>query len=73
MCEYMHIIKRAMNTKTSQIKRRLEKDGWSLSRHGTNHDVYRHPRIRGIITLPRHRTVTPAVARSIAKKTGWAD
>ena len=62
-----------MNTKTSQIKRRLERDGWTLSRHGANHDVYRHPKIHGIITLPRHRTVSPSVARSIAEKAGWTD
>ena len=62
-----------MDTSTTKIKRRLEQDGWSLSRHGANHDVYRHPRIRGIITLPRHRGVTPAVARSIARKAGWLE
>ena len=55
------------------IKRRLKQDGWVLLRHGTNHDVYRHPRIKGIITLPRHRTVTPGVARSIAGKAGWPE
>ena len=62
-----------MDTKTAQIKRRLKQDGRVLLRHGTNHDVYRHPRLKGIITLPRHGTVTPGVARSIARKAGWPE
>ena len=60
-----------MDTTTRRIRRRLEKDGWFLSRRGGAHDIYRHPEIEGIVTLPRHRQVTPAVARSIAKKAGW--
>lgn len=62
-----------METRTDRIKRRLEKDGWYLARHGSGHDVYRHLGIQGIITLPRHRKVSPGVARSIAKKAGWID
>ena len=60
-----------MDTATRRIRRRLEKDGWFLSRRGGAHDIYRHPEIEGIVTLPRHRQVTPAVARSIARKAGW--
>ena len=48
-------------TKTDRIRRRLEKDGWFLTRHGSGHDVYKHPRITGIITLPRHKTLSPGV------------
>ena len=70
MYKYMHI---DMETKTQQFKHRLKKEGWFLARHGGGHDIYRHPRIKGIITLPRHRTVTVGVARSIAKKAGWPD
>ena len=62
-----------MQTKTERIRRLLEKDGWYLARHGSGHDIYRHPCIRGIITLPRHRTVSPGVARSIARKAGWPE
>ncbi|MYC67923.1 MAG: type II toxin-antitoxin system HicA family toxin [Acidobacteriia bacterium] len=64
---YMH-----METVTSRIRRRLIRDGWYLSRHGMNHDIYRHPTIRGIITLPRHQRVSAGVAASIAKKAGWS-
>lgn len=62
-----------METNRNKIKRRLEKDGWYLSRPGSNHDVYRHPRRSGTITLPRHRTVTPMVARTIAAQAGWTN
>ena len=54
-----------------KISRRLKKDGWFLSRHGARHDIYRHPVLRGIITLPRHRKVSMTVARSIASKANW--
>jgi len=60
-----------METKTTKIRKRLEKEGWFLARHGGGHDIYRHGEIDGIITLPRHREVSPGVARSIAKKAGW--
>ena len=60
-----------MQTKTDQIRRRLEKDGWFLTHHGSGHDIYRHPRIPGIVTLPRHKTLSSGVALSIAKKAGW--
>ncbi len=62
-----------METNRSKIKRRLEREGWQLTRHGSNHDIYRHTRRSGTITLPRHRTFSPMVARSIAAKAGWTD
>ena len=62
-----------MDTNTNRIKRKLERDGWYLVRHGGGHDIYRHPRVKGIITLPRHRELSPGVVRSIAKKAGWPD
>ena len=67
-CLYMHL---SMETRTSHIRHRWENDGWYLDRHGANHDIYRHPRITGIITLPRHRQVSVGVAHSIAKQAGW--
>ncbi|MDE2887611.1 MAG: type II toxin-antitoxin system HicA family toxin [Gemmatimonadota bacterium] len=45
-----------MQTRTERIRRLLENDGWYLARHGSGHDIFRHSDIRGIITLPRHRT-----------------
>ncbi len=53
--------------------RRLEEDGWYLQREGSQHAIYRHPRIEGRIVVPRHRTLSAGVARSIARKAGWED
>nr|WP_305037998.1 type II toxin-antitoxin system HicA family toxin [Neorhizobium galegae] len=64
---------RRTETNTAKIRRRLEKDGWYLDRHGAGHDIYRHPKIESIITVPRHTQVSPMVARSIARKAGWPD
>ena len=61
-----------VETRTSDLRRRLLKDEWYLDRHGANHDIYRHPTIKGIITLPRHKQLSVGVARSIAKKAGWS-
>ncbi|MCF1502152.1 type II toxin-antitoxin system HicA family toxin [Afifella sp. H1R] len=60
-----------MEQQTAKIIKRLEKDGWYLARNGSNHDIYRHDVIEGVITVPRHKTVSPGVWRSIAKKAGW--
>jgi len=68
-CAYMCTVE----TQTGKIKRRLEKGrvvprpAWFQPRH------YRHQDIREIITLPRHRTLSPGVARSIARKAQWPD
>ncbi|MDE2768108.1 MAG: type II toxin-antitoxin system HicA family toxin [Chloroflexota bacterium] len=62
-----------METAVRRIKRRLEREDWYLQRHGSSHDIYRHPSVSGIIVVPRHRTVSPGVARSIAKKAGWKE
>lgn len=62
-----------METNRVRIRRRLEKDGWFLTRHGSGHDIYKHPRIKGTITLPRHKTLSSGVAQSIARKAGWEE
>lgn len=56
-------------TNTARIKARLEREGWELA-GATRHDKCRKPG-RFTIMVPRHRTVTPGVARSIAKAAGW--
>ena len=55
------------------MQRRLEREGWYLDQPGQNHDIYKHPHIKGIITLPRHRVLSMGVARTIAKKAGWEE
>ena len=46
--------------------------GW-VGRHGGDHDVYKHPARPGRIIVPRHRALSPGVARAIAKAAGWQD
>ncbi len=52
-----------------KIVAHLEKDGWK-NIGGANHDVFIKPGLRPI-QVPRHRTVSPGVARMIAKAAGW--
>ncbi len=52
------------------ITRRLEQDGW-LNEGGAKHDLYRHPGRLGVIIVPRHKVLSPGVARSIGKAAGW--
>jgi predicted RNA binding protein YcfA (HicA-like mRNA interferase family) len=60
-----------VETSGRKIVVRLEKDGWSLVRHGTDHDIYRHPQRGEMIAVPRHRDISVGTSRSIAKKAGW--
>lgn len=57
-------------TNRAKVVSRLLREGWELARHGSAHDVYRHP-AKGVVTVPRHRTLSPGVARNIAKTVGW--
>ncbi|AZO06579.1 MAG: addiction module toxin, HicA family [Mesorhizobium sp.] len=56
-------------TNTTKIKARLEREGWQLV-GGSKHDKYKKAGMPTIM-VPRHKTVTPLVARSIAKAAGW--
>jgi hypothetical protein len=46
---------------------------YGQERHGSNHDVYKHPSKPGRIVVARHRTLSVGVARVIAKTAGWID
>lgn len=52
-----------------KIIARLEADGWT-NIDGKEHDNFVKPGQR-MIQVPRHRTVTKGVARSISKAAGW--
>ncbi|HEY8162068.1 MAG TPA: type II toxin-antitoxin system HicA family toxin [Methylocystis sp.] len=55
----------------AKIIARLEREGW-VSEGGAKHDKFAHPDKRGVkIMVPRHKTLTPGVARNIAKAAGW--
>jgi predicted RNA binding protein YcfA (HicA-like mRNA interferase family) len=60
-----------LETNRRKIVARLAREGW-INRGGGEHDVYTHPGRRGVaIVVPRHRTLSPGVARAIAKLAGW--
>ncbi|AYD00724.1 hypothetical protein NCHU2750_13330 [Neorhizobium sp. NCHU2750] len=60
-----------METNTAKVIKRLKSDGWVFDRHGSAHDIYRHPE-KGFVQIPRHRELSPGVAGSIARKAGWS-
>jgi predicted RNA binding protein YcfA (HicA-like mRNA interferase family) len=59
-----------IETNTRKIDSRLKADGWVLV-GGGSHDKYEHPARTETVVVPRHREVSPGVARSIAKMAGW--
>jgi len=60
----------AVETNRAKVVSRLLREGWELVRHGGSHDVFRHA-LKGVIAVPRHRVLSPGVARSIAKVAEW--
>jgi predicted RNA binding protein YcfA (HicA-like mRNA interferase family) len=63
---------RRLECNRSKVAARLEREGW-VARHGGKHDVYKHPQRRGRIVMPRHRVLSPGVAREIAEAAGWLE
>lgn len=62
----------AVETSTRKIIARLEWEGWFVE-HGKEHDIFRNPALPQVrIVIPRHRELSPGVARDIAKKAGWS-
>ena len=57
-------------TSTAKVIARLLREGW-IDAGGTKHAKFRKDGFPAIM-VPRHRTLTPGVAGSIAKAAGWA-
>ena len=58
-------------TNTRKIIARLEREGW-FKLHGGRHDKFEHPAYPDVtLIVPRHRELSPGVARDIARKAGW--
>ena len=56
----------------TKVLARLLQDGWEIARQDGKHDVLKHPdKPEARIVLPRHRALSPGVARQIAKTAGW--
>jgi len=63
--------KPAIETNRRKVVRRLEREGW-IERHGGERDICTCAARPGrIISVPRHRTLSPGVARQIAREAGW--
>lgn len=59
-----------IETNTRAIIRRLESEGW-VNVGGGKHDKFKKDGVPGAIIVPRHRELSPGVARGIAKAAGW--
>ena len=57
-------------TNRKKVVARLEREGWECRTVG-GHDVYKLASRRGRIIVPRHKELSPGVARNIAKNAGW--
>ncbi len=55
-----------MQMKRGDLIRLLEKNGWTLARHGGNHDVYEKDGVKEVI--PRHNEIKELLAKSIIKR-----
>lgn len=54
----------------AKVVRRLEREGW-INVGGGKHDVFRHPGRGLVFAVPRHRMLSPRVARDLARVAGW--
>ncbi|MBR5596472.1 MAG: type II toxin-antitoxin system HicA family toxin [Lachnospiraceae bacterium] len=54
--------------KRNDLIRLLEKNGWYLLRHGSNHDIYTNGARNE--TIPRHRDIPEVLAKTILKRAG---
>ena len=53
----------AIETNRAKIVRRLGEEGWRLFRNGAEHDIYVSDTAPSVLAVPRHRTLSPGVAR----------
>lgn len=59
-----------LETNTKKVIARLLRDGWK-NVGGGKHDKFEHADHAYPIIVPRHKELSPGVARSIAKQAGW--
>ncbi len=67
-CIILHISQ--IETNRAKIVSRLEAEGWT-NVGGGRHDKFTKPGAAVSVIVPRHRTLSPGVARVIAKAAGW--
>jgi predicted RNA binding protein YcfA (HicA-like mRNA interferase family) len=54
----------------AKVVRRLMAEGW-INEGGGKHDLFRHPGRGVVFAIPRHRLLSPGVARALARVAGW--
>jgi mRNA interferase HicA len=56
----------------AEVRRKLARDGWYVSREGASHTVFRHPTKPGRVEVSRHITeiIKPKTMRSILQQAG---
>jgi predicted RNA binding protein YcfA (HicA-like mRNA interferase family) len=59
-----------IETNTRKVIARLKADGW-IEVDGGKLDKFEHPGRSETMVVPRHKALSPDVARSIAKLAGW--
>jgi len=60
-----------IETNTRKVNTRLKAEGW-VAVGGGKHDKFEHPAHPDVlIVVPRHKTLSLGVARSIARLAGW--
>lgn len=52
--------------KRRDLVKLLEANGWTLFRHGSNHDIYTDG--KQSLPIPRHNEIKEALAQSIVRK-----
>jgi len=61
----------AVECDRARVVTHLLRGGW-ISEGGTKHEKFAHPEKPGAkVMVPRHQTLSPGVARSIAKAANW--
>lgn len=54
------------------MKKKVKAAGYEFERHGTNHDIYRHPEKKDIVLIERHwsQEVRPHLMKKILSQIG---
>ncbi len=51
-----------------EIGGHLKSQGWSVHRDEGSHTIWKHPKAKHHIAVPRHKKISPGVVREILKK-----
>lgn len=61
-----------MQINSTEVIKRLEKEGWKHVRTSGSHYQFKHPQKKGTVTVPHPRKDIPeGTLKSIYKQAGW--